>query len=111
MKKLAVKVMPSGELTKIDLGEGDELSILQNAVDGLIQPIDFFGFTMWVNEEGLLRNDLTPNFAVRAFYSTPIMGNVIFTGAVDDEGDTLPLSEDVVKLIEAVCSSFRELVS
>jgi hypothetical protein len=39
------------------------------------------------------------------------MGNVIFTGAVDDEGNTLPLPEDVVKLIEAVCSSFRELVS
>jgi hypothetical protein len=111
MKKLALKVTPKGEVTELDLNAGNELSILQEAVDGLIQPVDFAGFTMWVNEEGLLRNDLEHNFALMAFYQTPIMGNAVFTGGVDDEGNTLPLSERSAELVKSVCNSFRLLMA
>lgn len=109
MKKLALKIMPNGDTTELDLNAGDELSILQEAVDGLIQPVDFFGFTMWVNEEGLLRNDLQRNFPLMSIYSTPIMGNAVFTGNTDDEGNTLPLSEDSVERLQSMCRNFKTL--
>lgn len=99
-----------GEVTELDIAE-DSLTTLQTAVDGLIQPVDFYNFTMWVNEEGLLRNDLDRNLVASAFYSTPIMGTIVFTGGVDDEGETLGLSEGDTKLIQATAKAFRDLLS
>lgn len=111
MSKLALKVTPSGEVTEVFLNPGSELKTMQESVDGLIQPIDFAGFTLWVNEEGLLRNDLEQNWTLFAFYPRPIMGNALVTGGVDDEGDTLPLSERYADLIRSVCSSYRALLA
>jgi len=111
MEKLALKVTPNAEVIELDLNAGNELSIMQEAVDGLIQPVDFAGFTMWVNEEGLLRNDLEHNFALMAFYPTPIMGNAVFTGGIDEEGNTLPLSESSAELVRGVFNSYRLLMA
>jgi hypothetical protein len=111
MKKLGLKVTPNGDVVEVDLGAGDELAIMQEAVDGLIQPIDYAEFTIWVNEEGLLRDDLSPNFALLALYRTPIMGNALFTGGSDENGNTLPLSEDSAKFVRGVCQSFQALMA
>ena len=110
MKKLALQVSPMGEVTELDISQ-DSLRTLQTAVDGLIQPVDFYNFTMWVNEEGLLRSDLERNLIALAFYPTPILGTIVFTGGVDEEGETLGLSEEPAKLIQAVAKSVREIVA
>lgn len=72
---------------------------MQNAVDGLIQPIDLSdSVTMWVNEEFLFRNEFAPNLLGTAMYQSiggegVIMGNIVFTGGVDPEGDTMGLNQ------------------
>lgn len=107
MSRAAIVVKADLTAEVIDLGAAS-LGVLQKAVDGLIQPVDLSEtITMWVNEEGLLRSDLTPNPLATAFYAevyganTPIMGDVVFTGGCDEEGNTLGLTqEDVDDLAE-----------
>jgi hypothetical protein len=80
---------------------GFTLEELQAGVGGglvqLIQVSDTV--TMWVNEEGLLRDDLELNDVATIFYhalggqDTPIMGPIVFTGGGDDDGETLPLTD------------------
>ena len=112
--KLALKITPDGVATEIDIAT-DELKKLQDAVDGLIQPVDFeFGsryLTMWVNEEGLLRNDLEMNPVAFMFYSSPIMGNIIITGAPDEDGETTSLdSATEADVIKGLCEKFLSSV-
>lgn len=99
----------SSELTAelINIAE-QELDKLQTAVGGLIEAVDLTPeITMWVNEEGLLIDDLQPNYLATAFMAelmqsqTPIMGDVVFTGGIDEEGDTKSLTQaDVAELVE-----------
>jgi hypothetical protein len=99
----------SSELTAelINIAE-QELSKLQIAVGGLIEAVDLTPeITMWVNEEGLLLDNLEPNLLATAFMAeimntqTPIMGDVVFTGGIDEEGDTKSLTQaNVAELVE-----------
>jgi hypothetical protein len=111
--KLALKITPYGDATEIEI-DTDELKKLQEAVDGLIQPVDFvFGskyLTMWVNEEGLLRNDLVMNPVALAFHYSPIMGNIVITGAPDDSGETTSLSSTEADAIKKLCEKLVGLV-
>jgi hypothetical protein len=93
-------------ISNIDLADGEELKNLQNAVGGLVQPIDLTPtITMWCNEEGKY-NGSSINFVAtkiweRFFGRTDIiMGQVIFTGGSDDEGATMPLSEEDEKSVK-----------
>ena len=102
MEKIALVVRADFSVERLDVSE-DFLLKMQGAVDGLIQPVDFSQtLTMWVNEEGLLRDDLRMNpFAsilFEEFLSSPMLikGDVVFTGGTDDEGDTLGLSEGMI---------------
>lgn len=107
MSKQALVVKAELVAELIDIAS-DELNKLQKAVDGLIEAVDILpNVTMWVNEEGLLREDLEVNYLATAFMqelfhaTTPIMGDVVFTGAPDDEGNTKPLTQaDVAELTE-----------
>jgi hypothetical protein len=79
---------------------------LSAAVDGYLQALDLAGIAgleegqavMWLNEEGKLNGLPVNNLATaltRHIGLAPndlIVGNVIITGGVDDEGDTLPLA-------------------
>lgn len=107
MKK-AVLVQPDGKWEIVEFDNSNGLEVLQKAVDGLIQPVDInpVGITMWVNEEGLYRNDFTENFMASAIFeesygenATPIMGNAIYTGGTDSEGYTDGLSEKHLEVI------------
>ncbi len=110
MTKLALKIDTEGKVTALDITE-NELKQLQEAVDGYIEAVTFGGFTMWVNEEGLLRNDLVPNPVAYGFYPRAIMGNIVFTGNADSEGDTLPLDEKWAKAIRKIAKDCRELMN
>jgi hypothetical protein len=111
MAKLAIQVTPTGEITELDL-DSDALSVLQAAVDGLIEAVDLTNdLTLWVNEEGLLRNDLKLNLIAEAFYSSPIMGTVVFTGGTDDEGETLGLGLAESRYVQQLCQNFRDAVT
>lgn len=108
--KLALKVTPEAKIEKLDITE-NSLKQLQGAVDGYIEAVDLsHNLTMWVNEEGLLRNDLVVNPVAYAFYSSPILGTIVFTGGVDENGDTLGLDDKTAELIRRSVKTCRELL-
>ena len=83
--------------TEILYLEDDSLKKLQDAVGGLIQAVDLHDdLTLWCNEEGKLIG-LTPNVIGTHLYEKnfavqdTIMGDIVFTGGTDDEGDNLGL--------------------
>jgi hypothetical protein len=117
MPKTAVIVTTKAEVSIIDIAEGS-LKKLQSAVDGLIQPVDLDAdVTMWVNEEGLLRNDLEMNDIATSLYAqmyditNPIIGDVVFTGGTDEEGNTLGLGDDYVNAIYALVDNYKQVMS
>jgi len=115
MSKHALVVKADLTYEGLDIAEG-ELKKLQTAVDGLIQPVDIGDkVTMWVNEEGLLRGDLKLNHLATMLmeeigYKTPIMGDVVFTGASDEDGNTMEFpAQASYELIELI-DSFRAVM-
>jgi hypothetical protein len=88
------------------------LETLQSAVGGWVQALDFSDYTMWINEEGKLIADMKPNFMATAMFINEfqvqdgIMGDVVFTGGADKNGETLPLDEEVMSLIEQLASKY-----
>lgn len=108
MKK-AFKLNVHGETQSIDLESYEsELKALQDAVGGWVQPVDLSDtLTMWVNEEGKINGSILNVKANEIFRDVfgavdVIFGDVIFTGGVDDEGDTMGLTHDqILRLIQA----------
>lgn len=113
MKK-ALVVDSNGFSLEIDVEE-DFLSKMQNAVDGLIEPIDLTNtLTMWVNEEFLFRRSFEPNLLGTAMYQSVggdgvIMGTIVFTGGTDSDGNTMGLSEEDLLTIESIARVAKEL--
>jgi hypothetical protein len=92
--------------------QDDELRVLQNVVEGLIEPIDIaHDMTMWVNEEGKLVGK-TPNpFATATWLrkfglNDIVVGTVAFTGGTDDEGATLGLADEHLKILQKIADKF-----
>jgi hypothetical protein len=111
MTKLGVVIKADGTLERLDLSESEqELKSLQNAVGGYVQVIELEDdFTMWVNEEGKLLNlpvneIATVIWEVRFGLDTDIIcGDVVFTGGMDEDGETLTISEaNLQRLAELV---------
>ncbi len=97
--KMAVVVKPDGDAEVIEFTDETGLKTLQTAVDGYIEAVNLDDeFVMWVNEEGLIRNDLKSNWLGAILYNevfqipNPIMGTVVFTGGADAEGYTKGLT-------------------
>jgi hypothetical protein len=99
---LVIGMDESLEVIDLDAEEGS-LKVLQNAVDGYVQAIDLNQeLTMWANEEGKLEGMMTNSIATAIFQARfgmidIIVGNAVLTGGVDDEGDTIGLTEEQVK--------------
>lgn len=107
--------MATGLVLKTDnTTERIEISLdsLQKAVGGYVQALDFSDYTMWINEEGKLISSMEPNFiATTAFinefrYQDVIMGDVVFTGGADENGETLSLDEKTMADIEQLAKIY-----
>lgn len=114
--KNALVVDAQGNTLVLDV-EFDFLSKMQNAVDGLIEPIDLSNdLTMWVNEEFLFRDSFEPNLLGTAMYQNLgatgiIMGTIVFTGGTDSEGETLGLSDSEIEKITQIANVARHLTA
>jgi hypothetical protein len=93
--------------------EDDSLKKLQGAVGGWVQAVDLQdNLTLWCNEEGKLIG-LTPNVIgthlwEKSFGMTDvIMGDVVFTGGTDDEGDNLGLPHAWQVQLEELATKLR----
>lgn len=94
--KTALRINTDFTTEILDL-DTDTLEKLQGAVGGWVQPVDLRDdLTLWCNEEGKLIG-LTPNVIgthlwEKSFGMTDvIMGDIVFTGGTDDEGESLAL--------------------
>jgi hypothetical protein len=105
MTVLALKITTDGNVAELD---SISLAVLQESVGGWVQAIDLRDdVTMWCNEEGkmegLAHNPVGQALWVQAYGATDyIVGDVVFTGGTDKDGETLPLSEERAREIRAV---------
>jgi hypothetical protein len=111
MDKMGAVIKTDGTLERLDLSVSDqELGNLQSAVGGYVQAIDLSDtMTMWMNEEGKLvglpyNGIATALWEARFGVGTDvIMGNAVFTGTPDEDGETTTISEsDLQRLSELV---------
>ena len=122
MKK-AIVVQTSGEYEIVEFDDSNSLAVLQKAVDGLIQPVSVRApnLEMYANEEGLFRSDFTENFMASAIYEDAvggtqcILGPVVFTGGVDENGNTNGLDEKridvIIRMADIQRTSLEELLN
>lgn len=77
-----LNLFPNGEYTLTEQSKKPELRQLQNGVDGLIAPVDYFirgkYITAYVNDEGWLRG-MSHNFLASRFlkYPEPLAGPMV----------------------------------
>lgn len=111
MKAVVVKATDNTGVVK-EFNPTDATRFLQGEVDGYFEHITITtgpdGLSMWVNEDGLMKN-LRPNEVASSMYrlsralesDTTIVGDVVFTGTADEEGDTRDIPQ---KWIDRLCS-------
>ena len=116
MSKVAIKVTPEFEVEILDIEE-NFLSTMQEAVQGLIQPVDYNdNLTIWVNEEFYSLAEPKVNFVASSFYSalgadTALLGNAVFTGGTDEAGEVLGLTPEMHEAILEVVAEAKFAVS
>ena len=113
----ALRITTAGAIQELDLSR-DSLTVLQNGVGGWVQAVDLTTtMTLWCNEEGKLEG-LPHNPYAQRLWDTAfgadtdyIVGDVVLTGAPDDEGYTTALSELDEQVIRKVVAKVSEVVS
>jgi hypothetical protein len=94
--KTALRINTDFTTEILDL-DTDTLEKLQGAVGGWVQAVDLQdNLTLWCNEEGKLTglptNVIGTHMWEKSFGMTDIiMGDIVFTGGTDDEGENLAL--------------------
>lgn len=123
--RIALRILVDGTVEELDLDSAEgSLKVLQNGVkfddqdvSPLVQAIDLSrGVTMWCHEEGKLLghpwNDTATmlyRFDFGTNYEDYIAGNVVLTGGVDDEGDTLGIPEERVEGLRRLARTFWDI--
>lgn len=99
----AVAITTDGVRTVVEFEPGKSYEPIKTAVEGWIECVHLpkYGCDMWVNEEGkiigLPYNPLGSMLWAEHYGVTDaIVGNIIITGGVDREGETLGLSDEQV---------------
>jgi hypothetical protein len=100
-KQKAVIISTDGHKGVVEFEIGKSYELLSNAVGGMIECVGLKDADLWCNENGIAEG-LELNMIASAIYSdafnasNPILGNVIITGSVDAEGETLGLTDEQV---------------
>lgn len=111
--KRALRVNTDFTTKILDLSE-NEYEQLRDSVGGLIEAVDLRpGLTIWVNEEGKLINlpfnVIGTHLWEKCFGVTDvIVGDCVFTGNSNDEGETEELSVPWVVQIQELAATLRK---
>jgi hypothetical protein len=109
-KQKLVVVLGDDNTPKSEMLDEITLEYLQTSVKGWVQAVNlqgaYEGITIWVNEEGKFDDSLSLNTGATFLWSQSfgygtdfIVGNAVFTGGADENGDTLGLSYDQAAFI------------
>ena len=117
MKKHAILATANNDLDVVDFDESKSYETIKEAIGGgTIQCITLqsLGVDMWIDDTGKLINDPQINAFGSALWvdsydlTDIIVGDIIITGGVDDEGKTLGLTdEQVVSVLKAASDVMR----
>jgi len=113
--KTALRINTDFTTEVLDLST-NEYNQLRDAVGGLIQPIDLKpDLTVWLNEEGKLIslpiNLVGTHMWERTYGQTDILvGDIVFTGNSDEEGETLSLSHAWLVQLQEFAARLRKSV-
>jgi hypothetical protein len=113
--KRALRINTDFTTEVLDLSS-NEYEQLSGAVGGLIQAVDLKpDLTVWMNEEGKLMdlpvNIIGTHMWERSFGQTDILvGDIVFTGNTDDEGETTDLSHAWLVQLEEFAARLRRTV-
>jgi len=112
MESLAILAKADGNVEVVDFDESNSYNTIKEATGGgLIDRVHMSSLDVdvWIDDEGKLVENPTPNSLgtvlwVNEYGMTDfICGDIIITGGVDDEGNTLGLSrEKVFKVLDTV---------
>ena len=97
-----MKVIYINDLTShrylVEKPEGqDTLSFLQSLVEGLIECVSLTPTTdVWVNEEGLFRNDFVSNIGASLLAGRTLVGPAVLTG--QRNGETVSFPQDLLDM-------------
>ncbi len=100
-KQKAVIISTEGQKSVVEFEFRKSYQLLSDAVGGMIECVGLKDADLWCNENGIAEG-LELNMIASAIYSeafnasNPILGNVIITGGVDAEGETLGLTDEQV---------------
>ena len=115
--KLALQIKTTGEVIELDL-TADSLQTLQTAVGGWVQAIDITeSQTMWLNEEGKLISLPHNPFAQFIWDATfgahtdYMVGDAVFTGGTDEEGETLGLDDKTAQELRTMVAKVSKIIS
>lgn len=105
MAKVAI-IKTSGEII-VSENESNfvDYETLSNGVGGWIENVQLKDFDLWCNENGLAERLPINPVATKLWQETyptsrnVILGDVVITGGASEDGGTLGLSEEQVKLI------------
>lgn len=112
--KAALRINRDMTTQVLDLST-NEYEQLSSAVDGWIQAVELNpNLTLWCNEEGKQRG-MEPNVVATVLWkkyfgnTDVIVGDVVFTGTSDDQGNTRPLADWQVGQLQRVAAEIREV--
>ncbi len=100
-KQKAVIISTEGQKSVVEFEFRKSYQLLSDAVGGMIECVSLEDADLWCNENGIAEG-LDLNMIASAIYSNafgagnPVLGNVIITGSVDAEGETLGLTDEQV---------------
>lgn len=114
--KAALRINTDFTTEVLDLSN-NEYQQLSGAVGGLIQAVDLKpDLSLWCNEEGKLVglpvNLVCTHMWERAFGpgSDVIVGDCVFTGGTDEDGETIELSQAWIVQLQEFAEKFRRVV-
>lgn len=106
---LFITVQPNGEIEETEV-EGESYPVLRHAVGGIIEPISWADdIESYHNEEFLYKHgeQFDSVNLVIALMGAKVYGPVIFTGGVDEDGETAGLSETNAQNLRDLALSVR----
>ena len=109
----------TGDAELVDVEGEDNSVVIHRMVEGWYECIDLSPtLSMWMNEEGKILN-MAPNYRAQLIWdhffgprTDVIVGPVVLTGGVDDEGNTLGLGTEALdELIKLTADEITRRVS
>ena len=114
--KLAIRIDPDGTSEDLDL-DPKSYPVMSAAVGGMIERLPFdYPFDVWCNEEyRYIFGDEGKNNRVAEILwfnefgqFNEILGSILVTGGVDDEGDTLGLAPEQAAAVRLLVAEFGQ---